>query len=49
LLSATTLVPTYRRLKRHALHGYGWIGRRSPEQRRAPQLTMTDRNGVGGD
>ena len=40
VLSVTTLVPSYRRLKRHAARMWNWTGRRSAQQKPAPQMTM---------
>jgi len=47
VLSATTLVPTYRRLKRHAQRLWKWAPRRNPVQKPATQLTMSDGRASG--
>jgi hypothetical protein len=51
VLSATTLIPTYRRLKRHLQRLWNWGPRRSPAQKPAQQFTMSrvDREPASGD
>ena len=49
-ISITTLLPAYRRLKRHAIHGWTWAFR--PKKVRAapsPGWAMSDSDRIGGD
>ena len=48
-MSVTTLVPMYRRLKRHTVHAWTWVtGKRRPQPVTAPQVTMS-RSPESGD
>ena len=49
-ISITTLLPAFRRLKRHAAHGWRWAF--APKKMRtapSPEWAMSDRDRVGGD
>jgi hypothetical protein len=48
VLSVTTLVPSYRRLKRHGVRVVSWAGiKRRPQPQPAPQVMMTDQRPSG--
>jgi len=49
-ISITTLLPAFRRLKRHAVHGWKWAFEpKKPRTTPSPELALSDRNSISGD
>jgi hypothetical protein len=49
-ISITTLLPAWRRLKRHAVHGWKWVfPLKKVQASRRPQWAMSDRDRISGD
>jgi hypothetical protein len=49
-ISITTLLPAFRRLKRHAAHGWKWaFAPKKVRTRPGPEWALSDRDRISGD